>query len=343
MKSIIFKLLKTVLPLLLGVYLVWYFFSNMDENGKHHFYKAIQEADYSWIILSIALSFIAFLLRAYRWKYMLEPMGYTPSFWNRYHAIMIGYIMNLTIPRAGEATRSAMLLKSDGIPFVKSFGTIIAERAVDFLMLLIVAGITAGIGFENFKLIFLKIQSQFGGKSSPTSNSNTSTYIIVSILIIFGAIGVLLFKKPTLRNKITGIIKGILEGVFSLLKCKNPIAYSLHTFLIWIIYIIYFGICFFALKSTSNFPVDGILLGFIAGSLGIVFTNGGIGTFPLLIGLVVELILGNKEPNALAIGNALGMIIWVSQTLVIIILGLISLLLIPKNFSSEHVEASTDN
>jgi hypothetical protein len=273
---------------------------------------------------------------------MLEPMGYTPSFWNRYHAIMIGYIMNLTIPRAGEATRSAMLLKSDGIPFVKSFGTIIAERAVDFLMLLIVAGITAGIGFENFKLIFLKIQSQFGGKSSPTSNSNTSTYIIVSILIIFGAIGVLLFKKPTLRNKITGIIKGILEGVFSLLKCKNPIAYSLHTFLIWIIYIIYFGICFFALKSTSNFPIDGILLGFIAGSLGIVFTNGGIGTFPLLIGLVVELILGNKEPNALAIGNALGMIIWVSQTLVIIILGLISLLLIPKNFSSEHVEASTD-
>ena len=67
MKSIIFKLLKTVLPLLLGVYLVWYFFSNMDENGKHHFYKAIQEANYSWIILSIALSFIAFLLRAYRW------------------------------------------------------------------------------------------------------------------------------------------------------------------------------------------------------------------------------------------------------------------------------------
>ena len=343
MKSIIFKLLKTVLPLLLGVYLVWYFFSNMDENGKHHFYKAIQEADYSWIILSIALSFIAFLLRAYRWKYMLEPMGYTPSFWNRYHAIMIGYIMNLTIPRAGEATRSAMLLKSDGIPFVKSFGTIIAERAVDFLMLLIVAGITAGIGFENFKLIFLKIQSQFGGKSNPTSDSNTSTYIIITCLIIFGTIGVLLFKKPTLRNKITGIIKGILEGVFSLLKCKNPIAYSLHTFLIWIIYIIYFGICFFALKSTSNFPIDGILLGFIAGSLGIVFTNGGIGTFPLLIGLVVELILGNKEPNALAIGNALGMIIWVSQTLVIIILGLISLLLIPKNFSSEHVEASKDN
>ena len=343
MKSIILKLLKTVLPLLLGVYLVWYFFSNMDENGKHHFYKAIHEANYSWIILSIGLSFIAFLLRAYRWKYMLEPMGYTPSFWNRYHAIMIGYIMNLTIPRAGEATRSAMLLKSDGIPFVKSFGTIIAERAVDFLMLLIVAGISAGIGFENFKLIFLKIQSQFGGKISTTSDSNTSTYIIVVCLIICGIIGVLLFKKPTLRNKIIGIVKGILEGVFSLLKCKNPIAYSIHTLLIWIIYIVYFGICFFALKSTSNFPIDGILLGFIAGSLGIVFTNGGIGTFPLLIGLVVELILGEKEPNALAIGNALGMIIWVSQTLVIIILGLISLILIPKNFSSEHVEASADN
>lgn len=343
MKSIVIKLLKTVLPLILGIYLVWYFFSNMDENGKNQFYKAIQEANYSWIFLSIVLSFIAFLLRAHRWKYMLEPMGYTPSFWNRYHAIMIGYIMNLTIPRAGEATRSAMLLKSDGIPFVKSFGTIIAERAVDFLMLLIIATITASIGFENFQLIFLKIQSQFGGNSDVSSNSNPSTYVLIIGVSISILIGFILFKKPTLRNKLVGIIKGVLEGVFSLLKCKNPLAYSLQTLLIWFLYIVYFGICFLALKSTSNFPINGILLGFIAGSLGIVFTNGGIGTFPLLIGLVVELVIGNKEPNALAIGNALGMIIWVSQTLVIIVLGLISLILIPKNFASENVETSTDN
>ena len=149
-KKTILTILKTVLPLLLGVYLIWVFFANMSEDSKKLFYTAIYEANYFWIVLSLALGVIAYFSRAYRWKYVLEPLGYETSFWNRYHAVMIGYIVNLTIPRAGEASRSAMLYRSDGVPFSSSFGTIIAERAVDLVMLASIALLTAVLGYNDF-------------------------------------------------------------------------------------------------------------------------------------------------------------------------------------------------
>jgi uncharacterized protein (TIRG00374 family) len=338
MKATIVKTLKITLPLLLGVYLIWYFFNNMDAKGKEYFFYAIKEANYSWIFLSLILSFLAFLSRAYRWKYMLEPLGYKTSLWNRYHSLMIGYIINLTIPRAGEASRSAMLYRSEGVPFSKSFGTIIAERAVDFVMLLILASITALIGINEFKAIFEEIQQTFTPKS--VQNGDVSIKLIISVFVLFG--GVVAFfvlkRKPTLKNKIIDFGKDILSGLTSILKSKNPSGYIFHTLFIWVSYVTYFGVCFFALDETKDFPISGMLLGFIAGSLGIMFTNGGIGTFPLLVGLVVNFVMKDKTPNALAIGNAIGMIMWASQTLLLIILGLISFILLPKKFAKEDVE-----
>jgi uncharacterized protein (TIRG00374 family) len=338
MKSTLVKVLKITLPLLLGVYLIWYFFNNMDAKAKDYFFFALKNADYTWIILSVILSFFAFLSRAYRWKYMLEPLGYKTNLWNRYHSLMIGYIINLTIPRAGEASRSAMLFRSEGVPFSKSFGTIIAERAVDFVMLLILTSITAFIGFQDFKAIFNEIQNTF----TPTSTKKDGLPIklIIEIVLAIGLIIAILYlrKKPELRKKIVDFVKDIFAGLTSILKSKNPSGYILHTFFIWISYITYFGVCFYSLEETKDFPISGILLGFIAGSLGIMFTNGGIGTFPLLVGLVVNFVMKDKTPNALAIGNAIGMIIWASQTILLIILGLISFILLPKNHSKEDVE-----
>lgn len=338
MKSALIKVLKIALPLLLGIYLIWYFFNNMDAKAKDYFFFAIKNANYSWIILSVILSFLAFLSRAYRWKYMLEPLGYKTSLWNRYHSLMIGYIINLTIPRAGEASRSAMLYRSEGVPFSKSFGTIIAERAVDFVMLLILASVTALIGFQDFKAIFIEIQNTFTHSSTKKDGFPIKLVIEIFFIIVIIAGFIFIRKKPALRAKIISFVKDIFIGLTSIFKSKNPSGYIFHTLFIWVSYITYFGVCFYSLEETKDFPISGILLGFIAGSLGIMFTNGGIGTFPLLVGLVVNFVMKDKTPNALAIGNAIGMIIWASQTILLIILGLISFILLPKNHSKEDVE-----
>lgn len=337
-KISIVGLLKTVLPLMIGIYLIWYFFDGMSERSLEVFYNSLREANYFWIFLALVLSFITFCIRAYRWKYVLEPMGYHTKFWNRYHAMMIGYLVNLTIPRAGEASRAAMLFRSDGVPFSKSFGTIIGERAVDLIMLATVASITALLGYDKFIAIFDQIQTQFAPTAVEEGGFPWKTVIHFVLAFIFISLILLMTFKAKWRTKLIQFVKDVIAGVLSIFKSKNPGAYIFQTILIWVLYIAYFAIPFLSLAETKDFPLDGILLAFIAGSLGITFTNGGIGTFPLLVGLVIVSYLGSDVPDAQAIGNALGMIIWVSQTLLLIIMGLISLILLPKNYTKENVK-----
>lgn len=326
-------LLKTVLPLALGVYLIWYFFHSMEPAVKDAFYKALREANYFWVFLSLLLSFFALLSRAYRWKYLLEPMGYKTSLWNRYHAIMIGYIVNLTIPRAGEASRAAMLYRSDGVPFSKSFGTILAERVFDLIMLFSVALIASIVGAGDFWKIKDLIEANFSGDPQSASNFQLIKWIVAGVIL---AGFCLVFFMRSIRLKVIGFIRGLFAGVLSVFKTKNPVGFIGHTLFIWILYIVYFGICFFALNETSGVPPTGMLLAFLAGSLGITLTNGGMGIFPLVVGLVIEYYLKDQYGvQARGLGWALGMIIWASQTLLIILLGILSLFLLPKNYSKD--------
>lgn len=331
--------IKTVLPLALGIYLIWFFFHGMSEESLSYFYLALKEANYFWIALALGLTFVAYASRAYRWKYVLEPLGYNTPFWHRYHALMIGYLINMTIPRAGEASRAAMLYRSDGVPFSKSFGTIIGERAVDLVMLGSITCFTLFMASDNFHAIFEQIQSRFSaGTSSGKDEVGVGSIVLYILLALLLAFIVLLILKPAFRSKFVQFGKDVITGLFSVFKSSNPLAYLAHTFLIWALYLLFFGIAFFSLDDTSDFPIEGILMAFLAGSVGIMFTNGGIGAFPLLVGLVVVFYLGDEEPQAQAIGNAIGMLIWVSQTIFLIILGLLSLFLLPNNYSKENVK-----
>lgn len=338
-KKWILTLVKTILPLCVGGYLIWHSFSSMSPKEEVQFYKAIREANYLWIILSMLLSMVAFFSRAQRWKYALEPLGYSPKFWHRYHSIMIGYLINFTIPRAGEASRAAMLFRSDEVPFSISFGSIIAERAVDFVILLSLASLTAFIGYNDFFAIMDQIQNyKFPG--SDAGGGGFPWKIVFFILIGIGGM-VLLYlfiKKKAFRAKLIGFIKDVFAGLFSIFKLKHPVAYLGHTLIIWVCYILMFALPFFALEQTDHFPLKGIFLGFIAGSIGIVVTPGGIGTYPVLVSLVVAFYIGNEYKDALGIGNALGWILWLSQTLLTIVLGIISFILLPNNYTLENVK-----
>lgn len=344
MKKILLLFLKTIFPLALGVYLIGYFFESMSEESIRQFYKAIKEANYFWIFLSLFLGWIAIISRAQRWKYVLEPLGYTTPIKNRYHAIMIGYLINLTIPRAGEASRSAMLYRSDKVPFAKSFGTIVAERAIDFAMLVSIALLTAYLGGSDFDKIWDEMIQKFGGKPSSSGAFSFKNIIIGFFGLIAIVFSYLYFTNIKFKEKISGFILGLVGGITSIFKSKNPGGYVFHTLVIWSCYILMFAVPFLALEETSTFPIKGILIGFIAGSVGITFTNGGIGIYPLLVGLVISFYLKGDHPeDAEGIGNALGMLMWVSQTIMMIVLGLLSLLLLPKNYSKVNDKVKTDS
>lgn len=322
------KLLKTVLPLLLGVYLTWFIFHSMSEEALRFFYKSINEANYFLVLLSLIFGGLAYYARAKRWQYTLDPLGFKTNAWNRYHAMMIGYVVNLTIPRAGEASRALMLQQSDGVPFVKSFGTIIMERLVDLMILGIISLITFFLVGADFWEIKNEIVEKIGVNDNASSFYSNLKWILISFFLL--ALITVSFVN-SIRQKIVNFVLSLKEGIFSIFKIQEPGKYLLFTFVIWGSYIAMFIIPYYALNETVNVPIHGVLLAFIFGAGGISFTNGGIGTYPLLVGIVSGFYLkkeGVGHPEAIA--NALGMLIWMSQTILMIIMGLISLYVLPR-------------
>ncbi len=327
------KFLKTVLPLILGFYLTWYLFHSMSKDSLFFFYKSLKEANYFLIILSLLLGVLAYYARALRWKYTIEPLGFKTNAWNRYHAMMIGYVVNMTIPRAGEASRAMMLQQSDQVPFVKSFGTIIMERLVDIIILGLISLITFFLVGPDFWEIKNKIIEKFGVNENSSSIFSKFKLIVIGVFII---VLLIISCVQSVRKKIIEFVLSLKEGIFSIFKIKEIGKYLFLTFVIWSSYILMFIIPFYAFKETALVPLHGILLAFILGAFGISFTNGGIGSYPLLIGVVTGFYLkktGVQHPDAIA--NALGMLIWVSQTVLMIVLGLISLYFLQKKIKKD--------
>ena len=157
MKKKIIKFLKLSIPILFGFGLIWLFYDALCENEKTDLFKAFKSANYLWVILSLLLGWLSHLSRARRQSYLLKPLGYKVGFWNTYHAIMIGYLVNLAFPRAGEASRAGVLFKTEKVPFEKGFGTIIAERALDVLMLAIVGSVMLLLQLDKIDLFLISL------------------------------------------------------------------------------------------------------------------------------------------------------------------------------------------
>ena len=331
-KSSFFSLFKILLSIGLGIYLTWYIFDKMSENDIAVFKTAILDSNPWLIAVSLVLAFITYVSRAYRWKYTLHPLGYKSSFQNQYHSLMIGYLVNMTIPRAGEFTRALMLNRSDNIPVAGSFGTIVTERIIDMLILLSIAFGTIFLNKSEAYAIMTNLKNSFLGESS--TRDGYVAYWALGVLIL---IVIALVINKNLRDKVTRFLRSLQEGILSIFKMKKLGAYIFHTLLIWGSYLLMFALPFWALEQTANVPISGMLLAFIFGAIGISFTNGGMGAYPLLIGITVAYYLSEMGvADSLAIGNALGMVIWATQTIFLILLGLFSLLLMPKKYAADE-------
>jgi uncharacterized membrane protein YbhN (UPF0104 family) len=333
MKKHLSTLIKIFVSLGLGIYLTWYLFDVMSANDIEIFKEAIVHSNYWLIGLSLFLALLSYFSRAYRWGYTLWPMGYKSSFKNQYHSLMIGYLVNMTIPRAGEFSRAIMLKRSDNIPVGPSFGTIVTERIIDMLIMLSLAISAIGMSPKETSLIFTRLKESFTGPADQSNNGNIWMYIFIAIIVVL----FLLLCVKTIRQRILEFLMSLKDGLSSIFRVKQYWGYLLHTLFIWVSYLVMFALPFYAVEGASSVPFSGMLLAFCFGALGISFTNGGMGAYPLLIGVTTAYYLNDQSvENADAIGYALGMIIWATQTIFLILLGLISLILMPRKYDSKE-------
>ena len=304
------KISKIILPLVFGGFLVWYSISKISINILIGYFK---EANYSWIFLGLFFGILSHLSRAYRWKFMLEPLGFKPKFTNSVLAVLVGYLVNLAIPRAGEVSRAVVLTNYEDVPFEKGFGTIVAERIADLIMMLCIILITL---FVQFDFIYELLTKNF----NPIKISISLVILIVGFYILSSFV-----KKATsgFLLKIKTFFTGLKEGVTSIFKMKNKWAFIFHTLFIWVMYVAMFWATIPAIEGL-NVPLGGILIGFIAGGFSIAATNGGIGLYPIAVAGALALFDIPTEP-----ATAFGWIMWTAQTAMIIVFGGLAFLLLP--------------
>ena len=304
------KIIKIIIPLLFGGGLIWYLFTIIPPKTLLEYFK---NANYWWISLGLFFGILSHLSRAYRWKFMLKPMGYTPRFINSALAVLIGYFVNLAIPRAGEVSRASVMANYENIPFEKGFGTIVAERIADLIMMFLIIGVTLLIQFD-FILQLVK------EKLDPVK-------IIIGLAVCL--IGGFFFYKYVRKStkgvglKIKKFIKSLVEGVTSIFRMKNKWPFIFHTVFIWAMYVLMFWATIPAIEGLQV-PFGGILVGFIAGGFSIAATNGGIGLYPLAVAGAFTLFGVPEEPS-----TAFGSVMWAAQTAMVILFGGLSFLLLP--------------
>ena len=304
--------LKNLLPVFIGVFCIYYSFKDISFSEFKEYFTKI---NYLWVFVGIFLGAFSHISRSYRWKFLIEPLGYKLGFINSVLTVFSAYLINYTIPRAGDIARATMISKYENIPFEKAIGTIVAERAVDVISILVIIMIGLIIEFDKIsnKLTDFLEQSDF---STLLWSSLILLFIVASLYIII--------KRFKFYKKIKLFLSGMIDGITIIFRMKKRNQFIFHSVFIWVMYVLMFYFtskAFIGLNQVSFFE---LMISFTLAALSIMFSNGGIGIYPL----AVEESLGWYGVQS-TIGLAFGWVMWLSQTLMVVIFGGLSLFILP--------------
>jgi uncharacterized protein (TIRG00374 family) len=314
--------LQVLISLALGFFLIWIIYRDLTEEDKANMMASIKEANYWWILASTGVAVLSHVFRAYRWKYPLESLGIHINMANRFAAVMIGYLANLAFPRLGEVTRCAVLSRYQKHSFEKLFGTVIAERLVDMLILLLLIGVAIAMQYH----ILADLLNESLGRLTEKS-STLAILIATASLLLAGAFLAWRFVQGSTHPvalRIKDRIMGLVDGFATIKRMDGQVGFYVHTALIWIAYIMMYVLTFHSLPETNSVPFGGMLASFVLGGLSIVVVQGGLGAYPLAIMIILALYGVDKN-----VGYAFGWIVWTAQTAMIILVGFLSMIALP--------------
>lgn len=325
MKKKLIDALKVVLPLGVGIYVIWYQFNQLSDNQITEIKQSFAKADYIWVGVSVLFGLLSHVSRAWRWKYTLEPIGYKTSFLNNFFAVMIGYVANIIIPRLGEVWRCVMLSRFEKTSFEKTFGTVVAERVADMIIL---ASIVLIVVVMQLSMLRDSLEKLFAGFFENYSFDQLllNVLIAVGVLLIVAAVIWRLISKSSnpIFAKVRELLQGLFDGIMSIVRMERKAAFLLHSAFIWAMYVGMFYVPFFALPETSDATLGAVLASFVMASFSIVLVQGGIGVYPIAVAQTLSLYAIPYES-----GFAMGWIIWVAQTVMVVLFGVSSLILMP--------------
>lgn len=321
------KKIKTIFQFIiflsLGVFLIWFSTKSFTANEINKVKQLVFNAKPIIIVPCILILVLSHYIRAIRWKMLIKPLGKEPGTTNVFLAVLIGFFFNLLFPRLGEVMKCSILGKYEKIPVDKLIGTMVAERVLDLICLVLV--------------IFLAISTQIdlvGGYAKELfdqilSNINSSPTAILFLIILILSVAAIIFlvykkaRHSAFLLKINNWIKGIVEGLISVRKIENKLMFIVYTLTIWFLYLSSIRVGFYAMEDLVQLGWVPSLTILTFGSFAMIATQGGIGAYQFAVQKTL-LLYGVKEVS----GLAFGWLLWSVQTVMLFITGPISLLLL---------------
>lgn len=324
-------LLQLIIFAALGGGIVWYMLAHMSTDDRRSMLSAIRQTDMGWLLPFLAFYLLSQWARARRWMLMLDPVGIHPTTANTLFAVLIGYLVNLIPPRAGEVAKCTILARYEKMPADKMIGTIVAERGFDVICLLIIIAI--GIFWQGDALNDY-LSGELRGRT-PTTGSLLLWGAIIGLIV---GILVAIYKRNR-ESRVGRFIGGLGSGFTSIFHLRQRGMFLLYTVLIWGSYIAQILFGFKAMPATSELGAGEATMTLIFGSMALIASPGGIGLYPLLVGKLLRFAYGLSLPAA----NAFGWVSWMALTAATLISGIASLILLPLyNRKPHNAQAPVD-
>lgn len=310
--------LRLVIFLGIGIFFIYWFLLKLDPGQKAAIWQSFREADYLWVGVAMLCCLMSHFLRALRWQLLFQPIGYNPSLGNTYGSVLVAYMANLAFPRAGEVMRCATLRTSEGIPVEKSLGTVVTERIIDVLAfgLVIIIGLLAMFGQAKDWLY-----NTLSEKYDNLPNMAMIIGVLVALLLIAFAAYKLLWPRllgiPFFK-RIDDMVRGMVDGVKSILHLgtRRTVLFLVYSLAIYLLYILGGLIIFQAFAETRGLGFDAAFVTYLFGTVGMTFSQGGIGVYPVLVQLSLDIYGIPME-----VGTACGWLLWGSQQAVVLAVG----------------------
>lgn len=333
MKKTLGTILQYVIFLGLGIWIIVHMITTLKPEQRDDLVNAIQSVDIWFLIPIFFVGFLSHLFRAMRWRLLLEPLNMHPTLVNTTFAVLIGYVMNLVLPRAGEVAKCTVLARYEKVPAHKMVGTIVSERAFDLLCLFVIA--VAAFSIEAH-VISSYVADLTKGLYDKIMRHRVVLGLILAGLAILITVLVLVYRRHR-ETKVGHFIREMSHGILSIVHMKKRWQFLGYTFLIWAMYTTQIYLGFLSLHDTQHLSASVALVVLVYGAVGMIITPGGIGAYTLL---VAEILTAYNISEVSA--QAFGWIAWAAQTGILIVLGVASLLLIHIYNRKRHVEIAMD-
>ena len=317
-KKTLKKTLNITVPFLLGGGILWWMYRDTNFHDMEN--VVLNQMNWGWMLFSLVFGVTAQLFRGIRWKQALAPLGEHPRMTDCIHAVFISYASSLIIPRSGELSRCGILAKYDKTPFMKALGTVVTERMIDSLLLLIITAIVMATQLAVFNSFF----NNTGTNLSDILRGFTTTgYLVTALCLVITILFMwLAMKRFTFMQKIKDAVTNIKEGILSLKGIEHKGLFVFYTVAIWASYFLHYWITFRCFSFMEGLGFTAAIVSFIVGSISVIVpTPNGAGPWHFAVKTILVL-YGLADTEAVTFV----LIVHTIQTALVPVLGIFSLI-----------------